>query len=251
MKSADSASCASSQSASTRPLALAAIFFVMGAALAGVWFHWRKPHAVPENNVLSVQTRNFLGHLEAPVVIRFYSLLPAGSAGEELQSFSGRMDHLLAAVQDAGHGRIQVTRFDAPVESDASAADADGIQPFNLNKGEACYLGLTVSSGGRKESMARLDPEWEPAVQYDLVRVILRVTTAPAPAPLAPEIAKPSPEIVQSINRLIPDISAVSVEQADHIFHVEFLKEYREADAEMEEQAGGAEQQVVQAQKSG
>ena len=93
------------------------------------------------------------------------------------------MTQLLTAVQAAAGGKIQLTSLDAPVETNAAAASADGIQPFNLDKGDACYLGLAIISGKDKESLARLQPEWEPALESDLVRAILRVATAASPAP--------------------------------------------------------------------
>jgi hypothetical protein len=67
----------------------------------------------------------------------------------------------------------------------------------------------------------------------------------------APEIAKPSPEIIASINRLIPDVSVVSVEQAGQIFHAEFVKQCGAVGAELETQVNAAQQQVVQAQNGG
>jgi hypothetical protein len=111
---------------------------------------------------------------------------------------------LLDAVQTASGGKVQVTRLETP--ADTSAATADGIQAFDLDQGAASFLGLTMLSGTNRETFARLDPDWEPALEFDLVRALVRVATPPpAPKP-APEIARPSPEIVASIHRLIPDV---------------------------------------------
>jgi hypothetical protein len=237
-------------SAASRPLILAAIFFGLGAALTGAWFHHQDVLAKSEHDELSAKTRNLLGHLDNPVALRFYSLLPAGSSAD-LQSFSGRAADLLAAVQAAGDGKIQLTRLDVPAETNANAATADGIQPFNLDQGNACFLGVAISSGGRKEALARLQPEWESALPSDLTRAILRVSSAP-PAALPPrEIAKPSPEIVSSIQRLIPDVRAISDEQADQIFHAEFMKDCAQAGTDMGTQMEAAQQQVAAAQSSG
>jgi len=188
--------------------------------------------------------------LEAPVTIRYYALLP-GSTDETLQAFAGRVAQLLNAVQAASGGKVQIASFDTPAETNTAAASADGIQAFNLDKGDACFLGLAIASGKNKESFARLQPEWEPALEYDLARAILRVAATAAPARPAPEIAKPSPEIIASINRLIPDVNATSVEAADQIFHAEFMKQCAEAGTEMETQINAAQQQVVQAQTGG
>ena len=231
-----------------RPLLLAGAFFMLVVVLAGFWFH-RQPHS-PAAGELSAPTKNLLGQLAAPVSIRYYSLLPGNTDGT-LAAFAARVAQLLDAVQAAGGGKVQVARFDTPAETNNTAAGADGIQAFNLDKGDACFLGLAIASGNNQESIARLQPEWEPALEYDLARAIVRVAATAAPAQPAPEIARPSAEVVASINRLIPDVNATSVETANQIFHADFMKEYTRAGTEMETQLNAAQQQVVQAQNSG
>src|ERR1017187_3663529 len=247
MKPAKSISATTSSGAS-RPLVLAAIFFILGAGLTDAWFHYHESSRNADE--LSEPVRNALEHLAVPVTIRFYSLLPAGTSAEE-QAFSGRVEDLLAAMQADSAGKIQVTRLDATAETNVAAAEAEGIQPFNLDKGDACFLGLVIAGGKNRETFARLQPEWEPALEYDLVRAIARVAATAAPAKPAPEIAKPSTETIAAINRLIPDLNAVSTEQAGQIFSAEYLKQCGEVGAEMEAQVNSAAQQVVQAQTSG
>src|ERR1017187_10469995 len=103
----------------------------------------------------------------------------------------------------------------------------------------------------RPPSPPRPKPEWEPSPEYDRAGGLARVAAVAAPAKPAPEIAKPSPEIIASINRLIPDVSVVSVEQAGQIFHAEFVKQCGAVGAELETQVNAAQQQVVQAQNGG
>jgi hypothetical protein len=244
------ASPAQPQTSRLHPFLLAILAFGLGMVLAVVWFHHHR--SGPENSGgLSTATQKLLGQLETPVNIRYYSLLPTGSADETLQAFAGRVTQLLNAVQAAGGGKIQVASFDVPAETNTTAASADGIQAFNLDKGDACFLGLAIASGQNKESLTRLQPEWEPALESDLVRAILRVTATAAPAKPAAEIAKPSTETIATINRLIPDVSAVTAEQAGQIFSAEYLKQVGEVGAEMEAQVNTAAQLVVQAQASG
>jgi hypothetical protein len=229
---------------------LGIVAFVLGIVLATVWFH-KQYRAASESGGLSTATKNLLGQLQSPVTIRYYSLLPSVSADGSLQAFGGRVAQLLDAVQAAGGDKIQVTTIDVPAETNITAATADGIQPFNLDKGDACFLGIVVASGKNTETMARLQPEWETALESDLDRAILRVAGTAAPVKLAPEVAKPTPETIAVINRLIPDVNAVSTEQAGQIFSAEYLKQCGEVGAEMEAQVNAAAQQVVQAQNSG
>ncbi len=252
MKLTDSiATPARSESAASRPFVLAVLFFVLGAALTAGWFYHQKTQANAGNGGLPAAARSQLGNLAAPVTIHFYSVLPAGSASDELKTFADRVEQLLAAANEASGGKLLVTRFDAGSDTNATAAGADGIQGFNLDKGDACFLGLTFTSGANRETIAQLQPEWESALPYDLVRTILRVAAAPAPAPVPREVAQPSAEIVNSIQTLIPDVNATSAEDADQIFHSEFLKECAVAGTEMQEQLKAAQDQVVQAQGSG
>jgi hypothetical protein len=234
---------------SFQSLALFVLVFAAGIGLAGIWFHNHHPRSA--TNPLSDSTRTVLGQLTAPVTLHYYALLPAGSADAALPAFAGRVTQLLAAMQTASGGKLVLSRVETPAENNAAAASADGIQPFNLDKGDACYLGIAIASGKNSETFARLTPEWEPALEFDLARAIERVAAATAPAKPAPAVAKPSPEIIATINRLIPDVSAVSVEQADQIFHAEFLKRFNEVAAEEETQFQAAQQKVVDAQNNG
>lgn len=231
------------------PLLPVIIAFVIGAAVAGVWV--QRQHAGSTGAALSPATINLLAALPAPVTIHFYSLLPAGSADQSLTAFSGRVRQLLDAVQAASDGKVTIASTETPSDAGADAAKADGLQVFNLDKGDACYLGLAIASGKSKESMSRLQPEWEPALEYDLARAIARIAAGNAPAQPAPEVAKPSPELIASIKNLIPDASTVSVEQANQLFHVEYLKQCGEVGAEAEANIQVAQQKVVEAQASG
>ena len=233
-----------------RPTLLVAVLcFLLGAALTGFWLH--RPATKSSSTELAAATKTSLSQLPAPVTIRYYSLLPAGSADATLQAFAGRVATLLENMQAASGGKVQLTSFEKPGDTNTAAAGDDGVTAFNLDKGDACFLGLAIASGKNKESFARLQPEWEPALEYDLVRAILRVATPAAAAKLAPEIAKPSAELVASINTLIPDVANTSVETANQLFHDDFMKQCSEAGAEMEKKLAAAEQQVVQAQDNG
>lgn len=247
-----SAHAASSPAGRAHPLLLAIVFFLAGAGLAGVWLlHHPSAGAGTGDGELSVPAQNVLGQLPARVTVRYYSLLPAGGADPSLQAFAGRVADLLESMRSASGGKLEVTRVSSPTETNAAAADADGIQAFNLSQGEACFFGLAIASGGHKETLARLQPEWEPALQYDLARAIARVTALPPPARPAPEVAKPSPEIVSSIHQLIPDVEGTSVEDADRIFHDDFLKQCALAGQAIEANVNSASEQVLRAQTNG
>lgn len=222
--------------------------FLLGAALTLAWFEYGKNGSAGRNtNPLSGDTLERLRQLNSPVQIQFYSVLPPGSAAPALQDFSQRVEHLLSEVQNANPAKIQVVTNNSASEANADAAAAGGLRPFNLENGAACFLGITVASGRQTESLAQLRPEWEPALPYDLARAILRVTAEAAP-PVAAKIVPITPAVSNEVLRFIPDLKAASPEDADRIFHQDFVSQCAKAGAEMEAQINAAAQEVVKAQ---
>jgi hypothetical protein len=240
-----------------RALMLAPILVLLGVALAGIWFKYVKPGtgrlaAGPGDIRLSDYTREQLNRLRVPVEIRFYAVLPPESAPESLRDFSGRADRLLSEFQGANESQIRVVRNLSTATTNVDAASADGIQAFNLEKGDACFLGITVASGGRKEVLARIQPEWEPALESDLARAILRVTATPANS-IARQAQNPpiSPETTNVIRRLIPDVPNTSLEEGSQRLRGAAAGELVAAGAEAEKQLELAKQQLADAQNSG
>jgi hypothetical protein len=196
---------------------------------------------------LSDQTVALLHHLNSPVELRFYSVLPTGSAAEPLKAFPRRVDHLLSEFQGANGRQIHVVRNLSISRANADAAAAAGIRPFNLDKGDACFWGIIVASGGRKESLAQLQPEWEPALPFDLARAILQVTATPS-SPVVKASPPVSPETTNEILRLIPDVNGTSLEDGIRILREAAVEKFSEAGAEMEKQIQAAQQQASNAQ---
>jgi hypothetical protein len=238
-----------------RPVILALVFLLLGFALAGFWFKYGKTTmgglAAGQGGAgLSGQTREQLRQLPAPVEIRFYSILPPGSAPESLQTFSRRVDGLLSEFQSAGGDKIRVVRNLSTGGANADAAAVDGIRPFNLEKGDACFLGIAVVSGGQKESLPQLQPEWEPALEFDIVRAILRVTATPATLVAKASVPVP-PEVTNDVVRLIPDFKNTSLDDGTRILREAAWKEFTDAGIEGENQIKAAQQKLSEAQSGG
>lgn len=231
-------------------LLLALIAFVLGIVLAGAWYHHHLG-AAAQIQTLSPAARELVAELPAPVSIHYFALLPPDSADASLQNFAGRVTQLLEALQAASHGKLQVTWIDTPADTNTDLATANGLQGFNLNKGNGCYLGLTVASGQSRQIFARLEPKWEPALQFDLARAIARVAAENAPVTPASAADKPGPETLAAVQHLIPDVKSTTAEQADRILHEAFLKNCRAVATATEAKLDEAQQQVVQAQAGG
>jgi hypothetical protein len=238
-----------------RRLILAPGLVLLGIVLAGIWFKCGKPtpgslFSGAGGAKLSDSSRALLRHLDAPVEIRFYSVLPADSAPATLQEFSRRVDRLLYEFQNANDDQIHVTRNLSTSETYADAAAADGLRAFNLDKGGACFLGLTVVSGTRKESLVQIQPEWEPALPFDLARAILQVTTSPAAA-VARGKTPDFSAVTNEIKRLIPDLQGTSLEDGTRILREAILRELTNTGIETENQIQDAQQKLGETQNGG
>jgi hypothetical protein len=200
---------------------------------------------------LSAATRDVLQHLESAVQVRYYDLLDPDNVPAATQAFARTVDQLLSAYQQEANGKIQVVRYDSAATLNDSQAAGDGIQVFNVEKGAPCYLGIAVIQGQRKESLPRLFPEWEPALEADLTRAIVRVTSSAPSALPSVASAKFDQATTEEVKRLIPDLNAVSVEEGSRIIREHALQEFKTAAAQMQTQVQQAEQQLTQAQSNG
>ncbi len=202
----------------------------------------------PEPDIrLSDGTRTVLKRLKSPVEIRFYSLLDEAENPGSLVAYAGRVDRLLAAYVRDSDARIKVTRHTSGSEADLNAAAADGIGSFNLDQGKPCYLGLGVSQGDQQESLPRLAPEWEQALEADLTRTILRVTGARTFAAQAAATAQADSAASAELKRSIPNFDALTMEEVRKILRERAFKALEEAKAATQTQVAQAQQQLNQA----
>ena len=236
---------------------LLAIFFFLGIAVSAFWFYSaarpKAPAGSSESAVPGIQiseaTRSVLGRLAGPVEIHFYSLLDPASVPASLTAFSGRVDQLLGAYEQAGGGRIKVTRSTDPAT--AGNAEADGLDSFNRELGQPCYLGIAVVVKGNKETLPRLSTEWEQALESDITRAITRALEKGSP-PAAPAMAsRVYTNAPQEVKALIPNLDAVSLDEGKRILQEAAIKDFAAATKEMHEQIKQAEQQLSQVQTSG
>jgi ABC-type uncharacterized transport system involved in gliding motility auxiliary subunit len=240
--------------AGTRTILLLLVVCLLGVAGGTYWFYRASQRGAASGAsaiVLSDSTTAVLGGLAAPLEIRFYALLDPATVPASLTAFAGRVGQLLSAYQQDARGKIKITTFNAQSNSDANAAMADGITVFNLDKGEACYLGITVVLNGRKETLPHLSPEWEQALEPDLTRAIIRLVDATRAVAAPTAVSQINTAAVQEVRALIPDLAAVSVPAGKQILQDAAYKEFTAASKEMQTQVKEAEQRLTEAQKSG
>ena len=176
--------------AGTRTIVLLLALCLLGIAASALWLYSaskRVPASGPPGIVLSDSTRAVLDRLDSPLEIRFYALLDPATVPASVIAFAGRAGQLLSACQQEAGSKIKLTSFTSLSSTTANAAEADGLAAFNRDKGDVCYLGIALALNGRKETLPRLSPEWEQALEPDLTRAIIRLVdeTRPVMAPKA------------------------------------------------------------------
>lgn len=235
-----------------RSILLPIVCFALGIALSALW-SGRAARPVPSRQPapeLTETTTRLLTSLPQPVEIRFYSLLDPGAPGA-LAQFAQRVGRLLSVYQQEANGKLTVTRFDTPTNANPNAALADGIKGFDLDKGEGCYLGLVLSSGGKREVLPQLAPSWEQALEADISRAIERLAESGSPQKnWAP--ATPAQEtLVAEIRERIPNVDSVPLEEGMRILREASVKEYAAAAGDLQARVQEAQARVVQARNSG
>jgi hypothetical protein len=155
------------------------------------------------------------------------------------------VDQLLAQYEQEAGGKIKVARVNSISSAAANAAAADGIKAFNMDKGEACFLGIAVVRGADKESLSSLAPEWEPALESDLSRAIAR---AAENSPKAAPARSADTAALETVKRLIPNVDSISVDQGKKVLRQAALAEFKQAVQEMQAKVKAAEDKFLQAQ---
>ena len=233
-----------------KTILLVLVFFLVGLA-GGAFLYYRATTLTKPNEAgakksieLSASTKAVLRNLDSPVEIRFYAVLDPATVPESVRAFASRVDALLSAYQQEAAGKISLNR---EASTSASGPAADGIRPFNIEKGDACFLGLVVAQDKRKEVMAQLAPEWEPALESDLSRTIARVGTSPPPAPASAAQAKSDAAALEEVKRALPNFASISLEEGTRILRQAALDEFKAAAQEMESQLKAAQQRLAAA----
>jgi hypothetical protein len=238
--------------ARVRGLVAGLALFAAGVALGAWWFSRAPsgPPAAPENPGpvgLSESTKAILQRLRSRVDVRFYCLLDPASVDDSGRQFSARVDQLLSQYAQEAGGKINITRVNSLSDAAAKAALADGIRPFNQDKGDACYLGIAVVRGGQKESLASLAPEWEQALESDLSRAIAGVDVSGSPAPT---VAKVDGAALDAVKQAIPNLDSVSVDEGSRLLRSAALARMEQASQELQSRVKQAEDHFLQAQNS-
>ncbi len=238
----------------TRVAVLVLGCFLLGTAVSAFWFMQRiksKGDAGTGGTAgLTEKTRSTLHQLNSAVELRFYSVLDPASVPESVRAFSSRVSDLVSRYEAQANGKLKVTRFTTLSTAVANSAAADGITGFNRDKGDVCYLGIAVAQKNQKESLAQLSPDWEQALEPDLTRAIIRVSTASEVTPVA-SASPPDPAVVQEVSRAVTNVASVSLQDGNRVLREAALEQFKAAVKEMESKIKEAQQKLADAQSTG
>ena len=248
------------QSGSLRIILAAIIAALLGAGVA-IWYQNSVHHAATSEPLpvvmtgeLSPATLAILDGLSSPLEIRYYAILDPKSVAVETKNFAARVDQLLSQYEAGGGGKITVTRFDAASDMGPQGAAKDGITPFNLDKGDACYLGLAVQIKDQKESFARLSQDWEAALESDLSRAITRVKsgkTPSSPADAAVTPVGPDPTVVNEVKQALPELGSMTFEEGSQALREAAMKEAQTAITTMQSEIQRAQKRLADSRANG
>lgn len=235
---------------------LIVVCFTLGLALSALWFHrGANRHAgsaleAVTTGELTESTKAIIEGLRQPVEIRYYSSLDPNTVDENTRAFAERVAQLLSQYDTVANSKLTVTRVTADLAS--RSAGGDGISAFNQDKGDPCYLGIAVVSGDRKESLSRLMPDWEAALESDLTRAIQRTLQGTTEsAAVVAVAAQPSADVVAALKKELPDVATLTVEEGSQRLREAALEKFKSAVAGMQAQLQTAQQQLASAREAG
>ena len=124
---------------------------------------------------LSPAVAPLVQRLDEPVKLDFYYSAEAAQGMPQIQSYANRVREFLQEVAQASKGRITLRVIDpAPFSEAQDEARAAGIAPLRLDgSGKELMLGLVAkNSVDQTEAMPFLDPNKEPFLEYDVMRLV-------------------------------------------------------------------------------
>ena len=158
-------------------LAIVAVI-VVAADLIVASVHARVDMTENRLYTLSDGSRRILAELESDVVVKYYVSSSAAEMPVELKTYATRVGDLLDEYERASGGRLTVEKYDPKPDSDEEEwAQRYGVKPIPVNAaGAALYLGVVAVCGDRDEALGVVLPQTQATLEYDLTRLITRVS---------------------------------------------------------------------------
>ncbi|MFO1184053.1 MAG: Gldg family protein [Bauldia sp.] len=129
-------------------------------------------------------TVKVLRAVREPITLHLYQSTGLIDTVPTVRVFSQRVNEILRRYEDISGGKVRVNRVDpVPFSPEEDRALGYDLQGFNLNSGgDRGYFGLVgTNSVDQVETIKFLDPAREPFLEYDLTRIVNRLSSPRAP----------------------------------------------------------------------
>lgn len=133
---------------------------------------------------VSPSSRAVLANVDEPITIRVFLSSAFINEAAEVRIYADRVNELLARYQQYSDGMVQVEWIDPkPFSAEEDDAIGYGLVGFNLSRaGEQGYFGIVATNTvDQIEVMPVLAPTREAYLEYDLTRLVLRLSRPDEP----------------------------------------------------------------------
>ena len=146
-------------------------------------FRLRKDLTAEKLYTLSDGTRQVLDKMDADVTLMFFFNSSAPEVPAPLKSFAQEVEDLLKEYSAAAGGKVHIEKYDPKPDSDAEdLAQRYGLEGQLLPPaGPTLFMGLVARSGDRQDMIPMVDPRNAELLEYNITRMIHRVTTSRKP----------------------------------------------------------------------
>ena len=133
---------------------------------------------------LSAGSKNILQKLEEPVTLKLFFSRSAPEVPVNLKAYASQVEDLLHEYRMAGGGNLTIEILDPKPDSETEEfAQSYGVSPQTMDVfGQPVYFGLVALAGENEGVIAALDPRTDSLLEYNVTRLIHRVTHPQKPA---------------------------------------------------------------------
>jgi ABC-type uncharacterized transport system involved in gliding motility auxiliary subunit len=126
---------------------------------------------------LSKGTLKILDGLENHVTLKVFYSSSVVNMPSHIKTFASRALDFLSEYEYYSAGKVKIEQYDPVMDSEEEEwAQKYGLEGVNLPSGEKVYFGLVAVHADQEEAMAFIDPSREPHLEYDITRIISRVS---------------------------------------------------------------------------
>jgi ABC-type uncharacterized transport system involved in gliding motility auxiliary subunit len=127
---------------------------------------------------LSDGTKQILSHLNDDITIKVFYTKDVANLPNYIKTFAGQTLDFLSEYEYNSHGKLTIEQYNPKPDSEEEEwAQTYGLKNISLPTGESVYFGLVALQADQEEIIPFLDPNKESHLEYDITRMISRVST--------------------------------------------------------------------------